>query len=292
MKQTHPWQTLALDHLIELAFREDLVGGDVTSDPLFLPDQCCTAHAMAKQGLVVCGMDVAQRVFTLLDPRTTWEAFVEDGMQVESGTRLFQVHGRAGPMLKAERIALNFMQHLSGIATQAQVFAQRVADLPVRIVDTRKTLPGFRALQRYAVRVGGCFNHRDNLGAGVLIKENHIRAAGSIARAVEQIRRQSPHLLKIEVEVTCLEELKQAITAGAEVVMLDNMSVEQLHKAVQYTRDTAPSILLEASGGVRLETLRAISETGVDIISVGSLTHSVQAADISLLFKDSTTETF
>ena len=195
---------------------------------------------------------------------------------------LFRLEGKVHSLLAGERTALNFLQHLSGIATLSRRFADEVEGLPVRLVDTRKTLPGWRALQRYAVRVGGCFNHRYNLSAGAMLKENHIRAAGSIAIAVSTLRAQISHLIKIEVEVTNLDEYQQALDAGADVIMLDNMSLEDMTTAVQQNQGRA---ILEASGGIRLDTVRGVAETGVHVIPVGALTHSVTAADISLLVR-------
>ncbi len=275
-----PWTHAELDQLITKAFEEDTTGGDITSEAIFRPRQRVTARAIAKAPLVVCGLPVAARVFSWLDPNTRWTAHCEEGQHVTPQTVLFTVEGAVRSVLSAERIALNLLQHLSGIATHARQFADAVAGTHTRVVDTRKTLPGMRVFQRYAVRVGGCFNHRYNLGSGVLIKENHIRAAGSIARAVQATRQYAPHLLKIEVEVTNLDELLQALSVQADVILLDNMSNEMMREAVQLTDKRA---ILEASGNVSLERVRSIAETGVDFVSVGALTHSVRAADISLL---------
>lgn len=274
------WTPTKLDTWIQTALEEDLEGADVTSWSTIPQPQAGTAQGVAKQDLVVCGLPIAQRIFELLDPQIVWEPLVEEGQSIQKGDVLFRISGEIHAILAGERLMLNVMQHLSGIATVAQAFSQEVAGTQARVVDTRKTLPGLRFLQRYAVRVGGCHNHRYHLGSGVLIKENHIRSAGSITKAVQAAKQRAPHTLRIEIEVTSLDEMNEAIQAGADVVMLDNMTPEQVRKAVECA---SGSVLLEASGNIRLHNARAYAEAGVDIISVGALTHSIQAADISLL---------
>lgn len=278
---TYPgWTAVQLDDWIKNALQEDLECADITSWSTIPALQSGEAVAIAKQELVVCGLPIAQRVFALLDPGVEWHAFVEEGQSVSKGDELFRISGEIHAILGAERLVLNVLQHLSGIATMAREFMNAVVGTEARVVDTRKTLPGLRFLQRYAVRVGGCFNHRYHLGAGILIKENHIRSAGSIEAAVNAAKRHAPHTLRIEVEVTNTDELEQALTAGADIIMLDNMTPEQIKSAVETYKGQA---IFEASGGIHLANVRDYALSGVDIISVGALTHSIQAADISLL---------
>ncbi len=276
------WTPAELDTLLENALREDLLGGDVTSWALIPEPQEATAKAYAKEKLVVCGLSIAQRVFSLLDPKIYFKAHVNEGQFLEKGDCLFEVTGEIHSILAAERLALNLLQQMSGIATIARRYVEAVEG-KVKVVDTRKTLPGLRALQRYAVRVGGAANHRYHLGSGILIKENHIRAAGSVHNAVKRAQANAPHSLRVEIEVTNFDELREALDAGAEVIMLDNMTPSQLVEAVAITKGRA---ILEASGGITLETIGEYAKTGVDIISVGALTHSVKAADITLLIDE------
>jgi nicotinate-nucleotide pyrophosphorylase (carboxylating) len=228
---------------------------------------------------VLCGLDVAARVFARVDPALTVAPLAHDGQRIKSGIRVMSVVGPTASMLTAERTALNFLQRLSGIATLARKFADAVADTGVRIVDTRKTTPGWRALEKYAVRCGGCFNHRSSLGEHVLIKDNHIAAAGSLSRAVKLARDAAPHLAKIEVEAKSLTEVKEALRAKAEVILLDNMAPEMIRRAVALIAGAA---VVEVSGGVRFANVRDFALPGVDVISVGALTHSATAVDLSL----------
>jgi len=276
------WTDAMLDQSIQQALREDLEGGDLTAWSTIPSKQNALAQGIAKQDLVICGLPIAEKVFAHLDKNTSFKTHVKEGDFVKKGTLLFEVEGEIHALLGAERLALNYLQHLSGIASTANRYKQAVQGLDVRIVDTRKTLPGLRAYQRYAVRVGGCHNHRYNLAAGVLIKENHIRIAGSITTAISRAKQFAPHTTKIEIEVTNLQEFEEAQKAGADIIMLDNMGPEELTQAVSTKKE---HVLLEASGGITLETIRAVAETGVDIISVGALTHSIIASDISLLIK-------
>ncbi len=267
------------DHLIDLALEEDAGLGDVTSRAIFPAAHRSRAFIDAKQDLVVCGLDVAARVFARVDPALRTTLLARDGDRVKRGARALRVDGPTGAMLTAERTALNFLQRLSGIATKARAFADAVAGTGVRVADTRKTTPGWRALEKYAVRCGGCFNHRSSLGEHVLIKDNHIAAAGSLARAVEKCRAAAPHGAKIEVEAKTLAEVKQALRARAEIILLDNMPPEMIRRAVALIAGAA---VVEVSGGVRLETIRGYALPGVDVISIGALTHSAVAVDLSL----------
>jgi len=273
---------LAIDRIIRTALEEDIGTGDVTTLATVPPGTTARAELVAKDDFVLAGIDVARRVFHLLDPQVAFEQLTEDGHQVRRGEVLAWLRGEAASLLQGERVALNLLQRMSGIATMAARFVREVEGTAATIVDTRKTIPGLRVLDKYAVRVGGAGNHRTALYDGVLIKENHIAAAGGITVAVERARARVPHTLKIEVETRNLEEVAEAVAAGADIVLLDNMSPGELREAVALVAGRA---LTEASGGVSLETVRAIAEIGVNLISVGALTHSVRAADISMLFQ-------
>lgn len=266
-------------HLIDLALDEDAGLGDVTSRAIFAAAHRSQAVLEARQDLVVCGGEVAAAVFARVDDALKVEIVVPDGERVGPGAILLRVAGPTASLLTAERTALNFIQRLSGVATLARRFADAVAGTKVRIVDTRKTTPGFRALEKYAVRCGGCYNHRSSLGEHVLIKDNHIAAAGSLGRAVELARVAAPHGAKIEVETTNLDEIRAALAARAEVILLDNFRPDDVRAAVDLIAGAA---LVEISGGVRFETLRQYAVAGVDVISIGALTHSAPAADLSL----------
>lgn len=268
-----------IDHLIDLAIDEDAGLGDVTSRAIFSAQHRSRAFIDAKQELVLCGLAIARRVFERVDPALKVSLVAHDGARVKRGARVLGVAGPTSSLLTAERTALNFLQRLSGIATLARTFADAVAGTGVRIVDTRKTTPGWRALEKYAVRCGGCFNHRSSLGEHVLIKDNHIAAAGSIAKAVALARAAAPHLAKLEVEAQTLAEVKEALRARAEVILLDNMSPDMIRRAVGVIAGAA---IVEVSGGVRFDTLRSYALPGVDVISVGALTHSATAVDLSL----------
>jgi nicotinate-nucleotide pyrophosphorylase (carboxylating) len=267
------------EHLIDLALEEDAGLGDVTSRSIFPPRHRSRAILDAKQDLVVCGLEIAARVFSRTDPELKTKLLARDGERVKKGAAVMRIEGPTAALLTAERTALNFVQRLSGIATQARRYADAVKGTGVRIVDTRKTTPGWRALEKYAVRTGGCFNHRSSLGEHVLIKDNHIAAAGSLREAVRRCRSAAPHLAKIEVEAKTLAEVREAIAAGAEVVLLDNMTPDQVRGAVKVIAGRA---VVEVSGGVRFETLRDYAIRGVDVISIGALTHSAPSADLSL----------
>ena len=266
-------------HLIDLALEEDAGLGDVTSRAIFSPKHRSRAIIDAKQDVVICGLELAAAVFTRVDAALKVKLLVQDGAVVKRGAAVLRVEGPTGSLLTAERTALNFLQRLTGIATLASEFADAVKGTGVRVVDTRKTTPGFRALEKYAVRCGGCFNHRSSLGEHVLIKDNHIAAAGSLAKAVELCRVAAPHLAKIEVEAKTLAEVREACRAGAEVILLDNMSPAQVVEAVKIIAGRA---VVEISGGVKLATIRDYALPGVNVISIGALTHSAPAADLSL----------
>lgn len=280
-----------VDRLIELALVEDLAGGDVTTDSLFDGSERSSGRLVAKSELVLAGQALFARVFEKTaqlcgapSQPTTVEFLVRDGELVQQGTTLARFEGPTVTLLRAERLGLNLLQRLSGIASTTRRFQQALGER-VRITDTRKTQPGMRELERYAVAVGGGLNHRFNLGSGVLLKENHVRAAGGIAPAIERARRNAPHVLRIEVEVTSLDELQQALEARADIVMLDNMDSDTMRRAVELNQQhpNGPA-LLEASGNVTLERLPELAVLGIDLVSSGALTHSVIAADISMLF--------
>ncbi len=271
--------TLVVWEIIERALREDIGSGDVTTDAICEPDQVGRAVIRTKEPCVVAGVPIAQMVFETLDSQLRFASRVRDGDRLNAGQIIAELDGRLRTILTGERIALNFLQRLSGIATATARYVEAVRDFSVKILDTRKTAPGLRIFDKYAVRVGGGQNHRMGLYDGVLIKTNHIRAAGGIAKAIERARRSAPTTLRIEVEVKNLKELQEALDAGADIIMLDNMSLEEIRQAVKIAHGRA---LLEASGGVNLENVREIAATGVDFISVGALTHSVKAIDMHL----------
>jgi nicotinate-nucleotide pyrophosphorylase (carboxylating) len=267
------------EHLIDLALEEDAGLGDVTSRAIFPGGHRSKAVVKAGQDLVVCGLEVAARVFKRADPALAIRPRARDGDRIKAGATVLEVAGPTVSLLAAERTALNFLQRLCGIATQARRFADRARPLGVRIADTRKTTPGWRALEKYAVRCGGCHNHRSSLGEHVLIKDNHIAAAGSLSEAVARARAAAPHAAKIEVEAETLAEVREAVRARAEVILLDNMSSRGIRAAVAAIGGAA---VIEVSGGVRFETLEDFAIPGVDVISVGALTHSAPAADLGL----------
>lgn len=274
-----------LDEIIGRALAEDLSAGDVTTESTVPEDRTARASGAARKDIVACGLPVAERVFHLLDPEVRFEAKVAEGARVTKGTVLFSVEGRARAILMAERTALNLIQRMCGIATTARTYVDAVPkDRALRITDTRKTMPGLRLLDRYAVRKGGAHNHRNDLGSAVLIKDNHVIAAGGVRAAIERARARAPHTSKIECEVDSLEQLDEALSAGADIVLLDNMETATIEEAVRRTRGRA---LLEASGGITLARIPELARTGIDAISVGALTHSVIAADIGLDFLES-----
>lgn len=273
---------LLLDKQLRAFLAEDIGHGDITTDAVFADNQVIQASFIARETMVAAGMNmVAGRIFQLLDPEVCIDQTLEDGQQAEAGAILLKLHGPVQDLLRGERVALNLVQRLCGIATLTRQYVDRVAGLKAQITDTRKTTPGLRMLEKYAVRIGGGRNHRYNLADGVLIKDNHIAACGSISRAVEKVRAAVPHTIRIEVEAENLDQVEECLASGADIIMLDNMSLEDMLRAVQLIDGRA---LIEASGGVSLETVREIAETGVDLISVGRLTHSAPACDISMEF--------
>jgi nicotinate-nucleotide pyrophosphorylase (carboxylating) len=277
-----PWYTPAVQRLLDLALEEDVGRGDVTTASVIDETQEAEGDITAGERLVVCGLGVVEAVFTRFDWRTRVRMKVADGDPVAPTTTVATVRGPAAALLAGERTALNFLQRLSGIATLTQTFvAAAEGTAKLRITDTRKTTPGARALEKYAVRIGGGANHRADLSSGLLIKDNHVALCGSVREAVRRARATAPHSLRIGVEVDTLGQLDEAIEAGAEVVLLDNFATRDLTEAVRRVRDRAPRVILEASGGVTLDRIREIAKTGVDVVSVGALTHSARAVDFS-----------
>lgn len=266
--------------LVDRALAEDLSGGDLTTEALVHAEARGIARITAKSRLVVCGSRILARAFYRVDPGLRVEEYVEDGAGVEPGELLWVAEGRTRGLLMAERTALNFVQHLSGIATLTRSYVEALPQgSKTRIVDTRKTTPGLRQIERYAVRTGGGHNHRDALGSAVLIKENHIAAAGGVSQAIERARQHAPHTSRIEIEVEKLEQIEEALSARADILMLDNFADADVEAAVRRINGRA---LVEVSGGITLERIPRLAALGVDVISVGALTHSVKAADISL----------
>lgn len=268
-----------LDDLIKNALKEDINYIDTTADLVIPEDQRGQAYFVAKASGVLCGIDAAMRVFRLLDDSFACTVHFHDGDKLAKGDVICEFSGNMRCLLKGERTALNLIQHMSGIATETARCVDIVKGTNAAITDTRKTLPGLRAIQKYAVTVGGGKNHRYNLSDGAMLKDNHIDACGGIAGAVSTLRSKLGHMVKIEVETRDLDEVKQALESGADIIMLDNMDCPTMKKAVEMVGGKA---LLEASGGITHDTLREVAETGVDIISIGALTHSVQAFDISM----------
>lgn len=273
-------QSGGLRRMVLMALREDVGGDDITTRLTVDPGAQCRAEVHAKCDGVLSGVAPFWMVFNLLDAEIEVTQRMNDGQSFTKGEVLASFVGRAQPMLTGERTALNFLQHLSGVATLTSKFVQAVEGLPVQVTDTRKTTPLFRRLEKEAVRHGGGHNHRTALYDGILIKDNHIRAAGGISNAIERARAGAHHLMKIEVEVTSLDECDEALSARADVILLDNMAQADMREAV--ARGRGRGVIFEASGNVSLDTVRAIAETGVDLISAGALTHSAPAADLSL----------
>jgi nicotinate-nucleotide pyrophosphorylase (carboxylating) len=269
-----------LTSLLRSFLREDIGNGDLSSEPLFNSDEQGSARLVARESFVAAGAEsVAALVFSLQNPEIEYTDAVPDGSVVAEGDILLKVNGPVVDLLKAERVALNLLQRLSGIATLTARFVEKTKLYPVRISDTRKTTPGLRILEKYAVRVGGGYNHRFNLSDGVLIKDNHIAACGSLTRAVQILREKVPHTIKIEVETDTLDQVRECLECGADIIMLDNMDIETMKQAVAMIGGNA---LVEASGGVNIDTVAGIAATGVDIISVGALTHSAPSCDIGM----------
>lgn len=271
-----------LDELIRTALREDIGTGDITTLATIPADKEIRGLFLAKESGVICGLPVVERVFAHMDPEIRLQSGKKDGESVSRGEFFAEVSGPARGILTGERVALNFLQRLSGIATRTRSCVEAVKGTGAKITDTRKTTPGLRVLEKYAVQMGGGSNHRMGLSDGILIKDNHIMAAGGIAAAVEAARKLAPHTLKIEVEVESIPMIEEALSCGADIIMLDNMALEEMAQAVRLIGGRA---LVEASGNMGDRDLRAVAETGVDFISIGALTHSVKALDISLRFQ-------
>ena len=274
----------AVGRLIELALDEDLGRGDVTSEAIFGSHESAQAIILAKSELVLSGLDVAMAVFQSVDARLSTTPLFPDGSSIHPHTQVMRIEGPLRSILAAERTALNFLQRLSGIATLTRRYVHAVAGTSAHIVDTRKTAPGFRFLDKRAVRHGGAHNHRADLGSGVLIKDNHVAAAGGVGEAIRRARAYAPHTVRIEAEITALEQVSEALAAGVEILLLDNMSPELVRESLLRLPPASDPRrpLVEVSGGVSLATVRAYAEAGADLISVGALTHSVIAADLSL----------
>ncbi len=266
-------------HLIDTALQEDIGSGDITTEHLVDDDIEGVGIIVAKESLVIAGLDIARAVFRRLDSDIRFTSDYSDGDTVKTGATVLALEGRMRPLLMGERTALNFLQHLSGIATTVRSYVEQIGHKRVRLVDTRKTTPGWRVLEKYAVRMGGAYNHRMGLYDGVLIKDNHIAACGGITKAIQTVREKISHLVKIEVEVVDIKGAEEAIANGADVIMLDNMDTQQTRDAVTAINKRA---IVEVSGNVTLKNLAALADTGVDIISVGALTHSAKSVDLSM----------
>ncbi|NCO83687.1 MAG: nicotinate-nucleotide diphosphorylase (carboxylating) [Nitrospirae bacterium CG_4_10_14_3_um_filter_44_29] len=271
----------SVSEIIRIALEEDIGNGDITTAFLIPEDSESRALIIAKENFVVAGIPFLKEVFNLFDGETKVDVFINDGSKVMKGDVIAEVSGRTRVLLSGERVSLNLLQRLSGIATLTNMFVEKVRGLHAKIVDTRKTTPGLRFMEKYAVRAGGGNNHRFGLFDGILIKDNHIEAVGSITEAL-RLASEGHHLAKIEVEVENLKELKEAVEEGADIVMLDNMSVKDMKEAVKIVHASKKDVILEASGNVSLENVREVAETGVDLISIGALTHSATAVDISM----------
>jgi nicotinate-nucleotide pyrophosphorylase (carboxylating) len=273
--------TLKIDTIIEAALKEDMPDGDVTSENLVPPESVSKAIFLVMEDGILAGIDVAARVFWKIDPHVVFAKNVEDGSTIGAGDTLARIEGPSVSLLKGERIALNFLQRMSGIATLTQKFVKSLEGSQTQILDTRKTTPSLRSLEKYAVKMGGGTNHRLNLSDMVLIKDNHLKIVGNISEAVKRARENAGPDVKIEIETTTLEEVKEAVRSGADMIMLDNMSPERMREVVEWVDGRIP---LEASGNVKLSTIKEIASSGVDFISVGGLTHSYQSLDISMEF--------
>lgn len=272
-----------IDDLIRRSLEEDIGTGDVTTFSTVSPDRIIRGRFIAKEPGIICGLPIVRRVFELLDSEIKLICNAQEGGSVIPGDIVAEISGPARQILTGERVALNFLQHLSGIATKTQEEVARIAGTKAVIADTRKTTPGLRTLEKYAVRIGGGSNHRSNLSDGILIKDNHICAAGGIRNAVESARARAAHTLKIEVETETMLQVEEALSSKADIIMLDNMTTEEMAKAVAFINGRA---LVEASGNMEKKDLKEIASTGVNIISIGAITHSVRALDISLRFED------
>lgn len=273
----------SIQSLISLALKEDVGSGDITTRTLFGKKNLkVEAIVLVKEPLIVCGIDLAELVFKKINPKIKFKKILKDGNRAQEEDSIASISGNAGSILTAERVALNFLQHLSGVATLTYLFSQSIQDTKAKILDTRKTLPAWRKLEKYAVKTGGGVNHRFGLYDAFLIKDNHLALYGSITKAIELVRKQNRKKLKVEVEVKNLNEFEEALAAKPDWILLDNMTLEDMHLAVIRKGEQKLAPILEASGNVNLNNVRAVAQTGVDYISVGALTHSAKAVDISL----------
>lgn len=272
-------ENIQIEKIIEQALVEDIGTGDITTNSIIHPS--LHAHGIIKtsENGIIAGLNIASLVFKKLDSKIDFQCTVNEGQEISIGEILVKIHGPAQAILKGERIALNFLQRMSGIATMTSQYCHEVKDYPIRIVDTRKTTPGLRILEKYAVRIGGASNHRFGLYDAILIKDNHIALAGGVKPAIQLAKKNASHTVKIEIEVENLSQLKEVLEESVDIIMLDNMDLTTMRKAVEMSRG---KVLLEASGGITLKTVRAIAQTGINLISVGSLTHSVKSLDISM----------
>ena len=276
-----PWYTPAVQRVLDLAREEDVGRGDATTTAVIEETQEAEADIVVREKAVICGLGVLEAVFTRFDWRTRVRMKISDGDPAAPGTVVASVRGPAPALLAGERTALNFLQHLSGIATVTQAFVAAAEGAKVRITDTRKTTPGLRALEKYAVRVGGGTNHRSDLASGILIKDNHIALIGSVREAVRRARASAPHVLRVFCEVDDLGQLDEALEAGTDGVLLDNFQARDMAEAVKRVRERRPQTIVEASGGVTLDRIHEISKSGVDVVSVGAITHSARAINFS-----------
>ncbi|MCG2758125.1 MAG: carboxylating nicotinate-nucleotide diphosphorylase [Desulfobacteraceae bacterium] len=272
----------SIEHLIKIALEEDIGPGDITTENLIDKDLKGIGEIVAKEPIVIAGLDVARQVFEQLDSDISFKPNFKDGDFIEKGNIVLEVEGKLRALLMGERTALNFLQRLSGIATHVRSYVEKLGNKNVRLVDTRKTTPGLRVLEKYAVSIGGAHNHRMGLYDGVLIKDNHIAVCGGIKKAIERIKDKLSHLVKIEVEVSDLDEVKEAIEAGADVIMLDNMDIDHIKEAIDFIKRKA---VVEISGGITIDRLNQLADTGVDIISAGALIHAARSVDISMRIK-------
>ena len=270
-----------IESILKNALKEDLPQGDITSESVISPDSYSQAYIRAKEAGVLAGMDVAEKVFKEVDSNIVFEKYVQDGEKIVLGDRLARVSGNSISLLKGERTALNFLQRMSGIATLTNKFVQQLKGTRAKLLDTRKTTPGLRVLEKYAVKMGGGENHRFNLSEMVMLKDNHLKLVGSITKAVQMARDKIPEKIKIEVETTNLSEVKEAVRCGADMIMLDNMSLEEMRVVIAWVKRKVP---LEVSGNVDLVRIKDSALLGVDYISVGALTHSFKSLDISMDF--------
>jgi len=273
----------AINKLIDLALEEDIINSDMTSIHTVEENTVIKGHIIAKQDMIFCGGVMIEPLFNKIDKNIKFDIKIKDGEFIKKGVECVTFEGNAISILSAERTLLNFMQRMSGIATKTNEFVTLLNNESIRIVDTRKTLPGFRYIDKYSVKMGGGFNHRMGLSDAILIKENHIKSAGSITKAIKKVKAEAPHTMKIECEVTDIKEVIEAVEAGADIIMLDNMTTEMMQEAIEIIRKDK-HITIEVSGNVTEETLPELAKLDIDIISSGALTHSIQAADLSMKF--------